>query len=88
MKREKLTLRLDRDLIEKAKRVARERDTSVSGMVAGFSTASKGRVPRAGGTARSRTGYAALSNPKRVNRWQIERTTSGTWKRSMGERPL
>jgi hypothetical protein len=36
MKREKLTLRLERDLIEKAKRVARERDTSVSGMVAGF----------------------------------------------------
>jgi hypothetical protein len=36
MKREKLTLRLERDLIEKAKRVARERETSVSGMVAGF----------------------------------------------------
>ncbi len=36
MKREKLTLRLERALIEKAKRVARERDTSVSRMVAGF----------------------------------------------------
>lgn len=36
MKREKLTLRLERDLIEKAKRVAEERKTSVSGMVAGF----------------------------------------------------
>jgi hypothetical protein len=36
MKREKLTLRLEKDLIEKAKRAARERDTSVSGMVAGF----------------------------------------------------
>lgn len=36
MKRDKLTLRLDRDLIEKAKRVARDRNTSVSGMVAGF----------------------------------------------------
>jgi hypothetical protein len=36
MEREKLTLRMDRDLIEKAKRVARERNTSVSGMVAGF----------------------------------------------------
>ena len=36
MKREKLTLRLERDLIEKAKRVAKERKTSVSGMVAGF----------------------------------------------------
>ena len=36
MKREKLTLRLERDLIEKAKRVAEERETSVSRMVAGF----------------------------------------------------
>jgi hypothetical protein len=36
MKREKLTLRLERDLIEKAKRVASDRETSVSGMVAGF----------------------------------------------------
>lgn len=36
MKREKLTLRLERELIEKAKRVAEERGTSVSGMVAGF----------------------------------------------------
>jgi hypothetical protein len=36
MKREKLTLRLERDLIEKAKRVAGERGTSVSGMVAVF----------------------------------------------------
>lgn len=36
MKQEKLTLRLDGELIEKAKRVARERETSVSGMVAGF----------------------------------------------------
>ena len=36
MKREKLTLRLEKDLIEKAKRVAGERGTSVSGMVASF----------------------------------------------------
>ncbi len=36
MKHEKLTLRMDEALIEKAKRVARERGTSVSGMVAGF----------------------------------------------------
>ncbi len=36
MKREKLTLRMEGALIEKAKRVAKERDTSVSSMVAGF----------------------------------------------------
>lgn len=36
MKSEKLTLRMEGALIEKAKRVARERGTSVSGMVAGF----------------------------------------------------
>lgn len=36
MKSEKLTLRMEKDLIEKAKRVAEERDTSVSRMVAGF----------------------------------------------------
>lgn len=36
MKSEKLTLRLEGALIEKAKRVAGERDTSVSRMVAGF----------------------------------------------------
>ena len=36
MKREKLTLRLEKNLIEKAKRVAGERGTSVSGMVASF----------------------------------------------------
>lgn len=33
---EKLTLRIEGTLIEKAKRVAKERGTSVSGMVAGF----------------------------------------------------
>lgn len=33
---ERLTLRMEGDLIEKAKRVAKERDTSVSRMVAGF----------------------------------------------------
>lgn len=36
MGHEKLTLRLERELIEKAKRAARDRDTSVSRMVAGF----------------------------------------------------
>lgn len=36
MKQEKLTPRLEGALIEKAKRVARERDTSVSRMAAGF----------------------------------------------------
>lgn len=36
MKGEKLTLRMEKDLIEKAKRVAKERDTSVSKMLAGF----------------------------------------------------
>ena len=36
MKHEKLTLRIEGDLIEKAKRVAKERNTSVSRMVAGF----------------------------------------------------
>lgn len=36
MNREKLTLRLEGDLIEKAKRVAGERNTSVSRMVASF----------------------------------------------------
>lgn len=36
MKLEKLTLRLEEDLIVRAKRVARERGTSVSRMVAGF----------------------------------------------------
>lgn len=36
MRREKLTLRIEEALIEKAKRVAKERDTSVSRMVAGF----------------------------------------------------
>lgn len=36
MKHEKLTLRLDKTLIENAKRHARERNTSVSKMVAGF----------------------------------------------------
>lgn len=36
MKQEKLTLRLEGALIEKAKRVAGERGTSVSRMVAGF----------------------------------------------------
>lgn len=36
MKHEKLTLRLEGALIEKAKRFAREHDTSVSRMVAGF----------------------------------------------------
>lgn len=36
MKNEKLTLRLEGELIEQAKRVAQERNTSVSRMVAGF----------------------------------------------------
>lgn len=36
IKLEKLTLRLEEDLIIRAKRVARERGTSVSRMVAGF----------------------------------------------------
>ena len=36
MKTEKLTLRLEGELIERAKRAARERGTSVSKMVAGF----------------------------------------------------
>lgn len=36
MKSAKLTLRMEGALIEKAKRVAKERDTSVSRMVAGF----------------------------------------------------
>lgn len=36
MKREKLTLRMDEALIRKAKRVAGERGTSVSRMVAAF----------------------------------------------------
>jgi hypothetical protein len=36
VEREKLTLRLETELIEKAKRFAREHDTSVSRMVAGF----------------------------------------------------
>jgi len=36
MKHEKLTLRMEWALIEKAKRIAKERDTSVSRMVAGF----------------------------------------------------
>ena len=36
MKTEKLTLRLEEELIERAKRAARERGTSVSKMVAGF----------------------------------------------------
>lgn len=36
MESEKLTLRMERALIEKAKRIARERNTSVSRMVASF----------------------------------------------------
>lgn len=36
MDSEKLTLRLEKDLIEKAKKFAREHDTSVSRIVAGF----------------------------------------------------
>jgi Family of unknown function (DUF6364) len=36
MTSEKVTLRMEGALIEKAKRVAKERDTSVSRMVAGF----------------------------------------------------
>ena len=36
MKSEKVTLRMEGSMIEKAKRVAKERDTSVSRMVAGF----------------------------------------------------
>lgn len=36
MEQQKLTLRIEKDLIEKAKHHARERDISVSGMVAGF----------------------------------------------------
>jgi len=36
MKQERLTLRLEEDLIAKAKRVARNRGTSVSRMVASF----------------------------------------------------
>lgn len=36
MKLEKLTLRLEEDLIVRARRVAQERGTSVSRMVAGF----------------------------------------------------
>jgi len=36
MKLEKLTLRLEAELIVRAKRIARERGTSVSRMVAGF----------------------------------------------------
>lgn len=36
MKTEKLTLRLEGELIDRAKRAARERGTSVSKMVAGF----------------------------------------------------
>lgn len=42
---EKLTLRMERDLIEKAKRVARERGASVSGMVAGFFDSLEGTHP-------------------------------------------
>ncbi len=36
MKQEKLTLRLEEELIARAKRIARERGTSVSRMVAGY----------------------------------------------------
>lgn len=46
MKHEKLTLRMDEVLIEKAKRVAKEHDTSVSGMVAGFFEALEGERSR------------------------------------------
>lgn len=36
MKNEKLTLRIEKNLVEKAKKFALEHDTSVSRMVAGF----------------------------------------------------
>lgn len=45
MKNEKLTLRMEKALIEKAKWVAKERDTSVSGMVAGFFDSLEGAYP-------------------------------------------
>ena len=45
MKTGKLTLRLEEELIEGAKRVARERGTSVSKMVAGFFQSIEDRRP-------------------------------------------
>jgi hypothetical protein len=71
MKREKLTLRLERDLIEKAKRVAEERETSVSRMVAGFFDNLESPPSRDGGTARSPAVYAARSSPGMVSRRRI-----------------
>ncbi len=50
MKQEKLTLRMEKGLIEKAKRHARERGTSVSKMVAGFFES----LERTGGAERLR----------------------------------
>lgn len=56
MGHEKLTLRMEGALIEKAKRVARERGTSVSRMVAGFFEGLEGRplVDRSYGPLTSR----------------------------------
>ena len=45
MKFEKLTLRLEEELIVRAKRVARERGTSVSRMVAGYFESIEDRRP-------------------------------------------
>ena len=45
MKSEKLTLQMEAALIEKAKRVAKKRGTSVSGMVAGFFEGLEGTRP-------------------------------------------
>lgn len=44
-KQERLTLRLEEGLIRKAKRVAGERNTSVSRMVAGFFDSLEGQEP-------------------------------------------
>ncbi len=49
MKAGKLTLRLEEELIDRAKRAARERKTSVSKMVAGFFESIEDRRPEGRG---------------------------------------
>ena len=67
MKREQLRLRMERALIEKAKRFAREHGISVSSMITDFFDGSKEHAPRAKGMVRSRGTYVARSRPKKVS---------------------
>jgi hypothetical protein len=67
MKREQVRLRMERALIEKAKRFAREHSISASSMVADFFDGLKRYAPQAKGMVLLRGTYVARSSPKEVS---------------------